>query len=460
MNTSVSFNRTVIVSILLATSFVTVLNQTLLIIAIPPIMIEFQIEANQAQWITTAFMLTNGILIPITAFLIDKFTTRQLLISAISFFMIGTFLGAIAPNFLVLLLGRIVQAFGAGIMMPLSQTIILTLYPLEKRGAAMGMVGLVVGFAPAIGPTLSGFIIEQLSWRYLFYTILPFSFIVLILAFLFMKNVTKQREVKIDIASIIFSSFGWGGLLYGFSIAGSQGWVSPIVLGSIFVGAVSLFLFIRRQLSLEQPILEFRVFTSKIFTITTILSIVFFTLMIGTQTILPIYAQHIRDASALESGLMLLPGALIMGVMSPVTGRIFDKLGARALAITGFSLLLLAMTLFTFLQMESSLLFIAVVFTISMLGNSMLMMPMMTAGINALQQSLIAHGTAMHNTIRTVGGSIGTALLITVMSVTSMNVSIVDSNEAMLIGMKASFIVSAVIALVGLLLAFKISSEK
>lgn len=210
----------------MAASFVTILNQTLIIIAIPPIMSDFQIDPSQAQWLTTGFMLTNGILIPITAFLIERFSSKHLLIAALSIFSVGTLIGAIAPSFSILLLARIVQAMGAGIMMPLMQTVMLTLFPPEKRGSAMGLAGLVTGFAPAIGPTLAGLLIVYFSWRSLFYTVLPIAIIVLLLAIFLMKNVTEQKSVKIDRISIIFSTLGWGGLLYGFSIAGTAGWMS------------------------------------------------------------------------------------------------------------------------------------------------------------------------------------------------------------------------------------------
>ncbi|WP_249870781.1 DHA2 family efflux MFS transporter permease subunit [Oceanobacillus saliphilus] len=459
MNASTTFNRKAIVGILLAASFVSILNQTLLIIAIPPIMADFQIDANQAQWLTTGFMLTNGILIPITAFLMDKFSSKNLLMAALLFFSAGTFLGAIAPTFSVLLIGRIVQAAGAGIMMPLMQTILMSLYPPEKRGAAMGMAGLVTGFAPAIGPTLSGWIIGQFSWRYLFYIILPIALVILVLSFFIMKNVTEQKEAKIDITSIILSSFGWGGLLYGFSMAGSYGWMNSVVIGSIIVGGVSLYLFIKRQLSLEIPILEFRVFQSKIFVITTILSTLVFAIMVGVQTLLPLYVQNVKGASPLDSGLILLPGALLMGLMSPVTGKFFDKFGGRMLAITGYGLILLSMILFTLLQMDSPLLLLSLFFVIMMLGISMIMMPMTTAGINSLHPRLIGHGTAMNNTIRMVGGSIGTALLISVMSTVSTNVSSGSSSEAMLIGIKVAFAAAAVMALIGFILSFNLKDK-
>ena len=212
-----TYNRKMIVGILLAATFVALLNQTLLIVALPSVMQEFNIEASLAQWVTTAFMLMSGIMIPITAFLVEKFSSKTLLLISLSIFIIGTVIGAIAVNFEMLLVARITQAIGAGIIMPLMQTVLLIIFPPDQRGAAMGMSGMIIGFAPAIGPTLGGWLIDQFAWRALFYTVIPIAIIVLILSFILMKNVTEQKQVHLDTASVILSSLGWGGLLYGFS---------------------------------------------------------------------------------------------------------------------------------------------------------------------------------------------------------------------------------------------------
>lgn len=454
-------NRNIIVGLLIAAAFVTILNQTLLLIAITPVMNEFGITASQAQWMTTAFLLTNGILIPVSAFLIEKFTSRALLISALAIFTLGTLIGALADHFSVLLTARIIQAGGAGIMMPLMQTVLLSIFPVEKRGAAMGMVGLVMSFAPAVGPTVSGWVLDHFTWRYLFYIILPIALIVLTLAILFMRNVTVQKDTKIDIPSVILSSFGWGGLLFGFSMVGSAGWLSRTVILSILIGAVSLVFFIRRQFQLERPMLEFRVFQSRVFSLTTILAVIVFALMIGIQTLIPIYTQDLRHISALHSGLILLPGALVMGIMSPIIGRIFDKIGGRGLAITGFSLMLLATVLLLNIKMNTPPAYISFVFVILMLGIAMNFSPLMTAAMNALPNHLIPHGTAMNNTIRMVGGSIGTALLVSIMSSTAAKT--MDKQPlpaAMLDGMLTAFIAAGVMAFIGFLISFTLKRKE
>jgi EmrB/QacA subfamily drug resistance transporter len=453
------YNRTIIVSVLLAASFVALLNQTLLIVAIPPIMKEFGIDPNQAQWVTTVFMLMNGIMIPVTAFLIEKFSSKALLIFAISIFSFGTFLGAISPSFFVLLVARIIQAMGAGILMPLMQTVLLTIYPPEKRGAAMGMSGLVIGLAPAIGPTLSGWIIDQFAWRYLFYIVFPIVIMVLLLAIFLMKNVTEQKKVNVDMISIVLSTLGWGGLLYGFSIVGSVGWTNPNFIGSIVIGIISLVIFIRRQQGSVTPMLNFKVFQSKEFTITTILSVLMFGLMISVETILPFYIQNVRGGSALESGALLLPGAIITGAMSPVAGKLFDKHGAKWLAIIGFLFMLIATYLYMNLGLNTPFLLIAVIFAIKMLGVSLLMTPLMTSGINSLPFHLIPHGTAMSSTIRMVGASIGTALIISIMSTSTKLSTASDPTLAMLDGMHIAFIVTGIIALSGLVLSFSLHKK-
>ncbi|MGE6632030.1 MDR family MFS transporter [Bacillus sp. NPDC077027] len=459
-NTNPSYNRSVIVGIFLVGAFVAILNQTLLIPAIPHIMSDFNIDVNKGQWLTTAFMLTNGILIPITAFLIEKFSSRALVITALSIFTAGTVLASFATNFPVLLTARIIQAAGAGILMPLMQTIFLTIFPKEKRGQAMGMVGLVISFAPAIGPALAGAIIDAFSWRYLFYIVLPIGIIDLILAFFLMKNVTQQKETRIDVLSVILSSFGFGGLLYGFSSVGTYGWTSAIVLTSLLVGAVSLFSFILRQSNLKKPMLEFGVFKFAIFSLTTLLGMLVFALLIGTETILPLYTQNVRGLSALDTGLILLPGALFMGLLSPLIGRIFDKVGGKGLALGGFAILTVTTLPFMMLSLDTSITLITIAYTVRLIGVGMIMMPLTTAGINSLPPHLIPHGTAMNNTMRQVGGSIGTAVLVSIMSSSAANAGVSNTLKAAVHGINTSFFVAGIIAVIGLGLSLFLKEKR
>lgn len=453
--TSQSYNRKTIVTLLLVGAFISILNQTTMITAIPPIMKEMHISANTAQWLTTSFMLVNGVMIPVTAFLIERFTTRQLFISAMSIFAFGSLIAGAAPDFAILLLGRIIQSAGAGIMMPLMQTVFLLIFPIHKRGTAMGLVGLVISFAPAIGPALSGWMINAYSWRVMFFVILPIALLVIGIAIKSMENVTKLTHPKVDVLSIILSSFGFGGLLYGFSSAGNYGWINITTLLTLTVGVITLVLFILRQMRLTQPMLEFRVFKYFIFTLTTIIGMVAFTGLIGIETLIPMYMQNMRNFTAMESGLAILPGALVMGIMSPITGRIFDRFGAKWLTIIGLMIITVTTIPFSNLTTTTSFAFITVLYAIRMFGLSMVMMPATTAGLNQLPKRLIPHGTAMNNTMRQVSASIGTAIIVTVMTTTG-EAAKYDATilNPMIHGVNVAFMVVTAISIVGVILAF------
>ncbi|MFB3161518.1 DHA2 family efflux MFS transporter permease subunit [Neobacillus sp. 179-J 1A1 HS] len=453
--------QSLIVVLLLAGAFIAILNQTLMITAIPPIMDQMSVTANSAQWLTTVFMLVNGIMIPISAFLLEKFTTRQLFISAMSVFALGTVVSGIAPNFEILLTGRVIQSVGAGVMLPLMTTVFLLIFPVNKRGAAMGLVGLVISFAPAIGPALSGWVTSQFSWRVLFFIILPIALIDIVVAFFFLKNVTEVSKPKVDVISILLSSFGFGGLLYGFTSAGNYGWTHAATLLSLTIGSISLIVFIFRQLRLKHPMLEFRVFTFSIFPFAIAIGMISFMGLIGAETIIPLFMQNMREYSAFEAGLALLPGALISGFMSPIVGRIFDKVGARWLVMIGLTIMTAASFAFTTLSPTTTLTYITVLYGIRMLGLSMVMMPVTTAALNQLPKRLISHGAAMDNTMKMIAASVGTAILVTVMT------TIADTAKQRpeiaypdIHGANIAFMVVSVLSLVGLILSFFIKHKR
>ncbi|ARD47282.1 MDR family MFS transporter [Sporosarcina sp. P33] len=443
--------------VLLSGAFITILNQTLLATALPPIMKDLFIGESTVQWLQSIFMLVNGIMIPVTAFLIGKFTTRRLFLTAMSIFAAGTLVAAVSPNFSMLLAGRVLQGAGAGIMMPLLQTIMFLLFPVEQRGKAMGYYGLVIAFAPAIGPSLSGYLVDQFPWRSVFYVVLPFTLLNIIAAFFLLKNVTKLTDPKMDYLSIVLSTFGFGGLLYGFSIAGNTGWLHANVMISILVGVISLVWFISRQLKLKEPILEFRVFKYRVFTLATSLGMIVFGSMIATTVILPLFMQTMLGFSAFHSGLMLLPGAIIMGIMNPVTGTLFDKYGAKYLLLTGFSILTVTTFMFSNLTEETSFAYLAVLNAIRMSGIAMVMMPSTTLGLNQLPNHLIPHGTAMNNTFRQISGSVGTAVLVTVMVTAELNNGTVAGQIQ---GVNTAFLVAGFISIAGLIVSIVIKDPR
>ena len=409
-------NVALLVVTLITGVFITVLNQTILATAFPTLMKEFNIDTGTVQWLTTGFMLVNGIMIPVSAYLAAKVPTRWLYFGAMSIFGVGTVVAFIANNFGTLLAGRLIQAVGVGVTMPLLQNIMLSIFPPEKRGSAMGLAGLAIGVAPAIGPTLSGWVIDNFGWRTLFGMLLPVIVLVLIMSIFFMRDVLPNSNPKLDFLSLVESSIGFGLLLYGFSEVSSNGWLDPIVLGSIAVGVVVIALFVYRQLHMKNPFLELRVFTSKIFTLSTILGSIANMAMVGVEMILPLYLQIIHGKSALESGLTLLPGALMMGVMSPITGIVFDRIGAKRLAQLGLFILTVGTLPYAFVTETTPSIFITIIYAVRMFGVSMVMMPLTTNGMNALSGELIRHGTAVNNTIRQVATSMTTAILVSILT--------------------------------------------
>ncbi|WP_037592878.1 MDR family MFS transporter [Sporosarcina sp. D27] len=445
-----------LLAVLLSGAFITILNQTLLATALPHIMKDFNINQSTVQWLQSIFMLVNGIMIPITAFLIGKFTTRKLFLTAMGTFATGTLIAAFSPNFSFLMIGRVLQGAGAGIMMPLLQTIMFLIFPISQRGKAMGMFGLVIAFAPAIGPSLSGYLVDNFPWRSVFYVVIPIAVVIIIAAYFLLKNITEQTNPRMDYMSIVLSTLGFGGILYGFSVAGNLGWLSPNVIISLAVGAVTLFLFITRQLKLEEPILEFRVFKYGVFSLATGLGMIVFASMIATTIILPLFMQNLLGFNALHSGLMLLPGALVMGVMNPVTGTLFDKYGAKWLLRTGFAILTVTTFLFANLSQDTTFTYLAVLNAIRMVGIAMVMMPSTTLGLNQLPNHLISHGTAMNNTFRQISGAVGTAVLVTITITAASGSSIAGAIH----GVNVAFLVAGCIAAFGLLLSFAIRDPK
>lgn len=446
------------VAVMLLGAFFALLNETLLATALPEIMVHFDIGAHEVQWLTTAFLLTNGIMIPISAFFIGKFTTRQIFITAITVFTFGTAVAAFSDSFALLLVARIVQAMGSGVMMPLMMTVLLNIFPVEKRGTAMGLMGLVISFAPAIGPTLSGLLIEYYNWRMLFYAVLPIAVLTWIMAFIFIKNVTEQTNPRIDVISIVMSSLGFGGLLYGFSTGSERGWDDALVISCVAGGFLIIGLFVWRQLRLQTPLLEFRVFKNRDFSIGLVVSVFVIIAMISAETILPMYMQTARGLSALDSGLMLLPGAIVIGVMSPITGILFDKFGVKKLAIPGMLIVVVTTFFFTTLDATTSVTTITIVYAIRMFGLSFGMMPVMTHALNQIPAKLNAHGSAMANTMQQVGAAIGTAILITIMTQVSLNFEPDISNYAGLGAEQLEAAVSAAALYAGYGLTFTVAT--
>lgn len=409
-------SRGKILAALLFGMFIAILNQTLLNVALPKINTEFNISASTGQWLMTGFMLVNGVLIPITAYLFNKYSYRKLFLVALVLFTIGSLICAISMNFPIMMVGRVLQAIGAGVLMPLGSIVIITIYPPEKRGAAMGTMGIAMILAPAIGPTLSGYIVQNYHWNVMFYGMFIIGILAILVGFVWFKLYQYTTNPKADIPGIIFSTIGFGALLYGFSEAGNKGWGSVEIETMFAIGIIFIILFVIRELRMKAPMLNLEVLKFPTFTLTTVINMVVMLSLYGGMILLPIYLQNLRGFSALDSGLLLLPGSLIMGLLGPFAGKLLDTIGLKPLAIFGIAVMTYATWELTKLNMDTPYMTIMGIYVLRSFGMAFIMMPMVTAAINALPGRLASHGNAFLNTMRQLAGSIGTAILVTVMT--------------------------------------------
>ena len=412
------YNTRAILASLLIVGFVGMFSETALNIAMTNLMDVFQITPATAQWLTTGFLLTLGILMPISGLLLQKFTTRQLFVSSLISSIAGTLIAALAFNFEMLMVARVLQAAGMSLLLPLLFNTILVIYPPEKRGAAMGFVGLVIMFAPATGPTIGGLLIQYFTWHYIFWFSLPLLVVGLLIGLKYLENVTEVTKPRIDLLSIALSTIGFGGVVFGFSKAGegSEGWTSAVVVTSIVVGLVALVLFVLRQTSMKDPMLNLSVFKYPMYVIGLLLVLICMTVIMSSMIILPMFLQTGAGLSVFIAGLMLLPGSVLNGILSPLVGRLFDKYGPNWLVIPGLVLVAVMLWFFATLSPASSVAFIVLLHTGLMVGISLIWMPAQTNGLNQLPPALYPHGTAVMNTLQQVMGAIGTAVAISILT--------------------------------------------
>lgn len=452
----------VMIAVLISGAFVGVLNQTVMSPALPSIMAETNIDAATAQWLTTGFTLVNAIMVPVTAYLTDRFTIKGLFVVSMAIFGVGSAIAGFGPNFPVLLVGRLIQAAGSGVMAPLIMVALLRTFPIEYRGRAMGLFGIVIAFAPAIGPTVAGLVIDAMDWHVLLYAVAVFSFIVVILGALVVEREPSiNPDAHLDKLSVVLSSIGFGTLLYGLSEIGSAG-IDVVAIVTIVVGAISLVFFFHRQLTLDEPMLNVRVLANPVFLISTILGMLIQASLMAGSILLPIFIQNDLGLSATMSGLVMLPAAILMGLMSPISGTLFDKYGPRALSIIGLIFLTAGTFAFAILTQSTTIAFLVVLYMVRMFGMSLVNMPINTWGMNALPNNLINHGTSVGNTFRQVAGSIGTAVLVSVATaVTNAQYAAgADPISASIHGINFAFGISGVVCLICLVMVIILVKDR
>lgn len=450
----------VVIGLLLVSAFVVILNETLMGVALPRLMADLSITAVAAQWLTTAFLLTMAVVIPITGFLMQRFHTRQVFTAAMSLFSLGTLIAAVAPGYEVLLVARIVQASGTAIMMPLLMTTVMTLVPPHLRGRTMGNISIVISVAPALGPTISGLILSVLSWRFLFILVLPIAITALLLGIARVQNVTEPKRAPIDLISVLLAALGFGGLVYGLSHIGESGGAADAAaMMPVWVGAAAIALFVWRQLSLQgkdRALLDLRTFRIPTFTFSVVMFGISMMALFGTLILLPLYVQNVLGMDVLASGLMLLPGGLAMGLLSPVVGRLVDSGGPARLVVPGAALTSLVLWGLTTVGTGTPWWFLLASHVVLSVGLALTFTPLFATSLGSLPKLLYGHGSATIGTVQQVAGAAGTALFVAVMSAVgaSQLASGSDASEAMAVGIRTAFLYGAFISLVGVAASF------
>jgi DHA2 family lincomycin resistance protein-like MFS transporter len=449
-----------VISLLLVSAFVVILNETIMGVAIPRLVQDLGITVGAGQWLSTAFLLTMAVVIPITGFLLQRFDTRPVFLAAMSLFSLGTLIAALAPGFGMLVAGRVVQASGTAIMMPLLMTTVMTLVPPASRGRTMGNISIVISVAPAIGPTISGAILSVLDWRWMFWLVLPISLAALALGAVKMQNVTTPRRSSIDVLSVLLSALAFGGIIYGFSQLGAASTGSGIPpWAPLAAGLVALALFITRQLLLQRTdraLLDLRTFTSRNFTIAVATTFVTMMALFGAIILLPIYVQSVLGMDPFISGLLLLPGGILMGILGRVSGRIYDRRGPRVLLVPGALLVGASFWALSFVSETTPLLFVLGAHIVLSIGLSLMFTPLLTSALGSVKPALYSHGSAVMGTVQQLAGAVGTALFISVATLRSTALAGQGESQAAALagGISAAFTYGAVILLVALVAAF------
>ena len=439
-----------LIGLLVSAAFVVILNETIMSVALPRLMEQFSVSAASAQWLSTGFMLTMAVVIPFTGWLLNRFTLRTVFIIAMSAFTLGTALAGLAPTFGILLAGRVVQAVGTAIMMPLLMTTVLNVVPLARRGRIMGVISIVIAVAPATGPTVGGVILEHFTWRWLFFTVLPIALFALAAGAAWVRNVTEPHPVRLDVPSGALSAVGFAGLVFGLSsigeAAGGHAAVAPWI--PILVGVLALAAFAARQLRLkDRALLDMRTLARPTFTVALGVMLMSMMALFGTIILLPIYLQEVLGWSTQQSGLALLPGGVVMAVLGYVVGTLYDRIGPRPLVVPGSVLGAAGLWGYTTLSEDSSALMVVGLHVAISIGLSLLFSPLMTTALSALPRPLYAHGSALMSTLQQVAGAAGTALFITLLTVgtASSAAAGLPARAAMMDGVHLAFLSGAAV---------------
>jgi len=456
------YNVKAITIVLLFGGFISLFNETILNVALSRLMVEMNVTATTVQWLATGYMLIVGILVPITAFLMQTFTTKQLYLSAMILFLVGSIFAAFSTSFELLLISRMIQGIGTGMLAPLMMNTVIEINPPEKRGSAMGLCLCAALFGPAMGPTVSGIILQFFSWHALFFMLIPFAIIAIIIGAIYLENVSELTKPKMDYLSILLSTIGFAGIIYGISSIGDIQGNKLVIIISFVVGVIALIFFSKRQLSLKQPMLELRAFKYPLFSIGAVLVMITMMIVFSMNMMLPMFLQGALKTTSFIAAITLLPAVLLNGFMTPITGKIYDKIGGKVLVPAGYAIMCVFLGLLAYnLSSTIPLFVIIILYCFVCLGVSMTMAPGQTNSLNQLPKEYYPHGVAILTTLQQIAAAIGSSLFTGVMSAGQTNylnkVSDPDSAFQQVAGMVVGFKYSVLVALIIVIIAFVLS---
>lgn len=436
--------------VIMVSTIMTSMLSTALTTALPAIMSDLNISASTGQWLTSLYSLAMGIFVLCTAFLIKRFPTKKLYVSALGIFVMGLLIDIFATSFPVLLLGRILQAGGNGILVALSQVILLTIYSTERRGSIMGIYGLATCAAPIISPTLAGIIVDYFNWKMIFIISFAICIVALIVTISVFENVLENEKATLDILSVALCAIAFTGVTYGVGNIASYSFVSFQVLGAMVIGLVCGILFVKRQLKLEQPFLEVRVFSNHEFRVAVFGSMLMYAIMIAASVLQPMYIQMVCGYSATVSGLIAMPGSILMAFASPFIGRLYDKMGIKKLFIAGAILLFVSSITYSMFTTTTSVLLIGGINIFRNIGIACIMMPLVTYSVSNMSGSKVSAATSLLTALRTVAGSVGSAVFVAVATFASASTLDIRGINVAFMGQTAVSIIMMILAVMGI----------
>ena len=440
-------------------AFIGMFSETSLNVALPQLMKVFQVESSLAQWLVTGYMLVIGIVLPFASLLMKWFPIRKLSTFALSAFLIGSLISGFAPTFAILLIGRLIQGIGTGLVLPMMFSVVLEVFPPNKMGRALGVTSLIIMFAPAIGPTLSGIFLAVASWRILFFLFAIILFVGLIFTRKYMVDPYEITKPEIDKLSCITSCIGFGGIVLGVGLASAYGWLSSVVLICLIIGFISLFIYAKRQLSMENPILNLRAFKTGRFTLGTILVTLNFGITLSAMYLFPQYLQNGAGYAVALTGLIMLPGGVVNAIVSLLSGSLYDKFGAKAPSRIGFLISIIGAVLLLFVSQSTSLSYVIVCHVLLMIGVPLVMSPSQSYALNSLPKEISTDGSTILNTLQQVFGAISTAIATSLLGIGQQAYIGENTQAAFTNGIHYGFTFTLVLAILGLLLSLKVKKQ-